>query len=64
MALGKECGNLSQGNKKTGTKGTNSIFIMVYDEIRNIQWDRVITYARLVVDFRLQKEDLNWVQHM
>ena len=27
-AMRKEFGNMAQGDKKTGTKGTNSIFVM------------------------------------
>ena len=58
-AMGKEFGNMAQGDKKTGTKGTNSIFVMTHEEIKNIPWDWIVTYARLVVDYRPQKEDPN-----
>ena len=35
---------------------------MNHDEIANIPKDRVVTYARVVVDFRPQKEDPNRVR--
>jgi len=60
--MGKEFGNMAQGDKKTGTKGTNSIFIMSHKEIKNIPWDCVVTYVRLFVDYRPQKEDPNRVR--
>jgi hypothetical protein len=31
-AFGKDFGRMAQGNKKTGQKGTNSIFIMTHVE--------------------------------
>ena len=51
MAFGKEFGNMAQGDARTGKKGTNSIFVMTHQEIANIPKNRVITYARVVVDF-------------
>ena len=53
---------MAQGDTKTGTKGTNSIFVMSHAEIANIPRDRIVTYCRLVVDFRPQKEDPNRVR--
>ena len=61
-ALGKEWGRMAQGDNKTGEKGTNSIFVMTHEEILNIPKDRVVTYARIVVDFRPQKKDPNRVR--
>ena len=58
-AMGKEFGNMAQGDKKTGTKGTDSIFVMTHEQIKNIPCDHVVTYARLVVNYRPQKEDQN-----
>ena len=46
---------MAQGYDKTKTPVTCSIFVMTHNEIRNIPQDRVVTYARLVVDFRPQK---------
>ena len=53
---------MAQGNNKTGTKGTNSIFVMSHDEIDNIPADWIVTYARIVVDFLPHKEDPNRVR--
>eukprot|EP00804_Cyclotella_cryptica_P009932 CCRYP_017361-RA/>CCRYP_017361-RA protein AED:0.34 eAED:0.36 QI:0/0/0/1/0.5/0.33/3/0/441 len=60
-AFGKEFGNLAQGDRKTGEKGTNTIFVMTHAQIRDIPHDRTITYGRVVVDYRPQKDDLNRV---
>ena len=60
--FGKEFRNLAQGDKKTGTKGMDAIRVMTLEEIKNIPADRVVTYARVVVDFRPQKEDPNHVR--
>lgn len=61
-AFGKEFGNLAQGDNKTGTKGTNAVFVMSHDEIAKIPKDRVITYGRIVIDYRPQKSDPNRVR--
>ena len=60
--MGKEFGNMAQGDKKTGTQGTNSIFVMTLKQIKNIPCNHLVTYARLVVDYRPQKEDPNRVR--
>ena len=36
-ALGKEFGNLAQGDAKTGEEGTNCVFVMTHDEIMKIR---------------------------
>ena len=56
-AFSKDFGGMAQGCKMTGQKGTNAIFVMTHAEIPNIPKDRTVTYARVVVDFRPQKED-------
>ena len=61
-AFGKEFGNQAQGDNKTGEKGTNTLFVMDHDQIRNIPKDRTITYGRIVIDYRPQKEDPNRVR--
>ena len=38
-------------------KGTNTILVMTHEEIENIPRSKVITYARVVPDYRPQKED-------
>jgi hypothetical protein len=54
-AMCKELGRLAQGygNKE----GTNTIFFMTIDEIKQIPKDRRVTYARIVVDYQPQKDD-------
>ena len=54
--FGKEFGNLAQDDNLTGEKGTNSIFVMMVDEINNILNDRMVTYTRIVVDYRPHKK--------
>eukprot|EP00804_Cyclotella_cryptica_P017050 CCRYP_003285-RA/>CCRYP_003285-RA protein AED:0.19 eAED:0.21 QI:0/0/0/1/1/1/2/0/900 len=61
-AFGKEFGNLAQGDRKTGEKGTNTMFVMTHTQVRDIPRDRTITYGRIVVDYRPQKEDPNRVR--
>ena len=61
-AFGKEFGRMSQGDNKTGQKGKQCIFVMSHSEIAKIPTDRVVTYARVVVDYRAQKKDPNRVR--
>ena len=61
-AFGKEFGGLAQGDNLTGEKGTDAIFVMNHDQIKNIPAGKTITYGRLVVDYRPQKEDPNRVR--
>ena len=56
-AFGKDFGGMAQGDNKTDQKGTNSIFVMAHHEIKLIQKNCTVTYARVVVDFRPQKAD-------
>jgi hypothetical protein len=57
-AFGKDFGDMAQGDEKTGQKGTNSIFVMAHIKIKQSYADKVtFTYAKIVVDFRPQKED-------
>ena len=56
LSMCKELGRLSQGYKGH-TEGTNTINFMDIDQIRQIPKDRTITYARIVVDYRPQKQD-------
>jgi hypothetical protein len=56
----KEFGGMAQGDRKTGQKGTNLVFVMTHKEIDIViaaghKW----TYAQIVVDHRPQKEDPN-----
>ena len=45
----KELGRLAQGYGDV--KGTDTLRFMSLDEIKNIPKDRVVTYARIVVDY-------------
>ncbi len=61
-AFGKDFGGMAQGGKKTGQKGTNSIFVMTHAEIPYIPKDRTVTYAQVVVNFCPQKTDLHQIR--
>ena len=61
--FGKEVGRMAQGDDKTNTPGTNCMFVMSHAQIAKMHAEgRVPTYARVVVDFRPQKEDPNRVR--
>ena len=53
--FGGEYGILFQGNNKIGAKDTNSLFLLNHQLIREIPTDWVVTYGRLVVNYRPQK---------
>ena len=59
-AMCKELGRLCQGFGET--KGTDTMRFLDLEGIKNIPRDRVVTYARIVVDYRPQKEDPNRVR--
>jgi hypothetical protein len=44
------------------TKGTNTIFYLSHAEILSIPKDRTVTYGRIVIDHRPQKEDPHCVR--
>ena len=57
MGAHVQCTTLEcQWYKKTGQKSTNSIFVMAHNEIKLIPKTQTIIYARVVLDFRPQKE--------
>jgi hypothetical protein len=56
-AFGKDFGGMCQGDKKTGTKGTDAIFVMEPQDVPNIPKDQPPTYAKVVVAYRPQKDD-------
>jgi hypothetical protein len=60
-AFGKEFGGLAQGDTKTGTLGTDAIFVMTHDDIRRLNGKKY-TYARIVMDHRPQKADPNRIR--
>ena len=54
--MSKELHCLAQGC--TGiTKGTNTIFFLLHADNCNIPSNRTVTYARIVINHHLQKED-------
>jgi hypothetical protein len=57
QAFGKDFGSMCQGDNKTGTKGTDAFFVMEPKYVPNIPIDQPPTYAKVVVSYRLQKED-------
>ena len=59
-AMSKELHCLAQG-KEGVMVGTNAIFYLIHDEIRCIPKDRTVTYARIVINDRLQKDNPNQV---
>ena len=52
--------NISQGWDKN--RGTNTVRFLTHKEIAMIQKDRIVTYTRVVVDYRSQKDDQNRFQ--
>jgi hypothetical protein len=62
-AFGKDFGGMTQGDDKTGQKGTNAMFVMNHDEIRTIlKQKKKFTYGNPVVDYRPQKDDLHRIR--
>ena len=59
-AMCKELGRLCQGFGET--EGTDTMRFLDLEGIKNIPKDRVVTYARIVVDYRPQKKDPNRVR--
>jgi hypothetical protein len=58
MAFGKDFGEMAQGDNKTEQKGTNAMFVMTHDEIKQaVAAGKFFTYMNTVVDYRPQKED-------
>ena len=55
-----ELRQIAQGYKNT--KGTNTVEFMSHEEIEDIPKDQTVTYARIVVDYRPQKDDPNRVR--
>ena len=49
-AVAKELGRLAQGYKDT--KGTNTVDFIDLEEITQIPKGKIVTYARIVVDYR------------
>ena len=60
-AMSKELHRLAQG-KEGVTVGTNTIFYLTHDKIRCIPKDQTVTYARIAINHRPQKDDPNQVR--
>jgi hypothetical protein len=50
-AFGLDFGGMTQGDNKTGQKGSNSVFVMTHAQIPLIPKNQTITYAHVLVDF-------------
>ena len=61
-AFGKEWGNLVQEDIKTGTKGTNSLFFLDHNKIKQIPTYHTVTYTNIVVYYLPQKIHPNRVR--
>ncbi len=61
-AIGKGFGGMTQGDEKTGTKGTNTMFVMNPKDVPNIPKNQPPLYAKVVIAYRPQKEDPNHVR--
>ncbi len=59
--MGKEFGNITEGDNKTGISGMSAVVVVTRQEIERISKHNKITYARLVVEFFPQKSDPNCV---
>ena len=59
-AMCKELGRLCQGLEET--EGTDTMRFLDLEGIKNIPIDRVVTYARIMIDYRPQKKDPNRVR--
>jgi hypothetical protein len=57
-AFGKDFGGMAQGDNKMGQKGTNAMFAMTHNKIKQaVAAGIFFTYMNPVVDYRPQKED-------
>ena len=60
--FGKDWVSLSQGDTRTGAKGTDTFKILRPEQVLLIPNDRVVTYSNIVVDYRPHKDDPNRVR--
>jgi hypothetical protein len=57
-AFRKDFGGMAQGDNKMGQKGTNTMFVMTHDKIKQaVAAGKFFTYMNPVVNYRAQKED-------
>ncbi len=60
--MAMERSNISQGHKAINTSDKNTISFLDHNVIKNIPADSKMTYAHIVVDYRLQNPDPNRVR--
>ncbi len=52
-AFKKDFGGMAQGDNKTGQKGTNAMFVMTHNKIKQaVAAGKIFTYINPVVDYR------------
>jgi hypothetical protein len=62
-AFGIVFGEMAQGAKKMGQKGTNMMFVMTQDKLAHVlQAGKKFTFTNPVVNYRPQKEDPNRIR--
>jgi hypothetical protein len=49
-AFRKDFGGMCQGDDKTGTVGTNNMFVMTPQDVANMPSDRLATYANIIIN--------------
>ncbi len=52
----------AQGDTATNTPGTDTIFVLTHDQIKQIPRDCTVTYTQIVVNYRPQISDPNRVR--
>lgn len=58
--MARELGIFAQCHKATNTPGSNTVFFLDHDTIKNIPMDRKITYAHIMVDYSPK----TWLKHL
>jgi hypothetical protein len=62
-AFGRDFRGMARGDKETGQKGTNAMFVMTHYKIVHAQVaNNFFTYRNPVVNYRPQKEFPYWIQ--
>ncbi len=57
-AFGKDFRGMAQGDNEMGQKGTNAMFVMTQDKIKQaVAAGKLFTYMNPVINYRPQKED-------
>ncbi len=62
-AFGTDFGGMAQGDNKTGQQGTNALFLMTHDGIKQILREgKKFTYGNPIIDHRPQKDNPHCIQ--